>query len=136
MVSKQKYAPETRLVNEYGPTETVVGCSTYDIPTETTISGGVCIGRPIANTQFYILDAHLQPMPINVPGELYIGGAGVARGYFNRPELTEQYFIPDPFVGTSHDESGSYDEAGSYSVSEPGARIYKTGDLARYRATG
>ncbi|HZO70619.1 MAG TPA: amino acid adenylation domain-containing protein [Ktedonobacteraceae bacterium] len=114
----QKYAPATRLVNEYGPTETVVGCSTYDIPTETTISGGVCIGRPIANTQFYILDPHLQPMPINVPGELYIGGAGVARGYFNRPELTEQCFIPDPFSN------------------EPGARIYKTGDLARYRATG
>ncbi len=114
----QKYAPDTKLINEYGPTETVVGCSTYDIPTETTITGGVCIGRPIANTQFYILDSHLQPMPINVPGELYIGGAGVARGYFNRPELTEQYFIPDPFTH------------------EPGARIYKTGDLARYRATG
>ncbi|HEU5229812.1 MAG TPA: amino acid adenylation domain-containing protein, partial [Ktedonobacteraceae bacterium] len=126
----QKYAPDTKLINEYGPTETVVGCSIYEIPNETTITGGVCIGRPIANTQFYILDSNLQPMPVNVPGELYIGGAGVARGYLNRPELTDQHFIPNPFVGT---DEGT--RVGTRFIASE-ARLYKTGDLARYRANG
>ena len=112
------YAPATRLINEYGPTETVVGCCIYEVPAATSLSGPISIGRPIANTQLYILDAHLQPVPINVPGELYIGGAGVARGYLNRPELTAERFIPHPWS------------------TEPNARLYKTGDLARYRADG
>jgi amino acid adenylation domain-containing protein len=76
------------------------------------------IGRPISNTQAYILDRHLQPVPIGVVGELHLGGAGVARGYLNRPELTKERFIPNPFS------------------TEPNARIYKTGDLARYLPTG
>jgi len=114
----QRYAPHTRLINEYGPTETVVGCCVYQIPPQTTLSGAVPIGRPIANTQLYLLDPYLKPVPIGIPGELYIGGAGVARGYLDRPELTAQRFIPNPFG------------------EEPGTRLYKTGDLARYRSDG
>ncbi|MBW4556585.1 MAG: amino acid adenylation domain-containing protein [Trichormus sp. ATA11-4-KO1] len=112
------FAPETLLVNEYGPTETVVGCCVYRVPQDDIESNSVLIGQPIANTQLYVLDQHYQPVPIGVPGELYIGGAGLARGYLNQPELTSVKFIPHPF---SH---------------EPGTRLYKTGDLARYCADG
>ena len=111
-------APETRLINEYGPTETVVGCCVYEVEAHDPQNGSVPIGRPIANTELYILDEHLEPVPIGDKGEIYIGGAGVARGYLNRPELTLERFIPDPFSGRA------------------GARLYKTGDLARYRADG
>ncbi|CAA9299457.1 Polyketide synthase modules and related proteins, partial [uncultured Leptolyngbya sp.] len=114
----QTHAPETRLVNEYGPTETVVGCCIYEVPTQTSLSGLVPIGRPIANTQLYILDRFLQPVPIEVAGELHIGGDGLARGYLNRTELTVQKFLPNPFSD------------------EPGSRLYKTGDLARYLPDG
>ncbi|MBH8554250.1 amino acid adenylation domain-containing protein [Nostocaceae cyanobacterium CENA357] len=114
----QTYAPDTRLINEYGPTETVVGCCVYEASAETYLPGAVPIGRPIANTQLYILNQHLQPVPIGVSGELYIGGAGVARGYLNRPELTAEKFISNLFS------------------QEPGSRMYKTGDLARYLEDG
>ncbi|MDY7008074.1 MAG: amino acid adenylation domain-containing protein [Cyanobacteriota bacterium] len=90
-------APETKLINEYGPTETVVGCCAYEVKPEESDREIVPIGRPIANTKIYILDSNNQPVPIGVPGELHIGGAGLARGYLNRPELTEQKFIPNPF---------------------------------------
>ena len=103
------------LWNLYGPTEATIW-STLDRVDNT--EGTVSIGRPIANTQIYLLDEHLQPVPVGVPGELYIGGAGLARGYLNRPELTAQKFIANPL---SH---------------EPKARLYKTGDLARYRSDG
>ena len=91
----QKLLPRAAsLWNIYGPTETTIWSSTCKIePGEKTIT----IGRPIANTQMYLLDAHLQPVPIGVPGELYIGGDGLARGYLNRPELTAERFIPHPF---------------------------------------
>ena len=92
----QQAAPETALVNEYGPTETVVGCCVYWA--NQPASGIIPIGRPIINTQLYILDAHYQPVPVGVPGELYIGGVGVGRGYLNRPDLTAERFIPNPFV--------------------------------------
>jgi amino acid adenylation domain-containing protein len=112
----QKHAPATRLINEYGPTETVVGCCVYEA--SEPIQGSVPIGRPIANTRLYVLDSKLQPVPFSVTGELYIGGAGVARGYLNRPELTASLFLSDPFS------------------TEPGARMYRTGDLVRYLPNG
>ena len=100
--------------NMYGPTETTVWSSLWQIEKNKPIS----IGRPIANTQIYILDQHGEPVPIGVVGELYIGGKGVARGYVNRPDLTKERFLPDPFS------------------QDPHARLYKTGDLAKYSHDG
>ena len=105
-----------RVVNEYGPTETVVGCIIYDIPRQFEPSRLIPIGRPISNTRIYILDRHGEPVPIGVAGEIYIGGAGVGRGYLNRTELTAERFIASPFV--------------------EGDRLYRTGDLGRYLADG
>jgi amino acid adenylation domain-containing protein/non-ribosomal peptide synthase protein (TIGR01720 family) len=112
------HAPRTKLVNEYGPTETVVGCCVYEVSAATTTSGAVPIGRPIDNTQLYVLDRGMDPTPVSVPGEIYIGGAGLGRGYLNRPELTAEKFVPNPFSG------------------EPGARLYRTGDLGRHCLDG
>ena len=114
----REHAPATRLINEYGPTETVVGCCVHEVQPGDPLSGSVPIGRPVANTQLYVLDENLEPVPPGEMGELYIGGAGVARGYLNRPELTAERFLPDPFGGVR------------------GARMYKSGDLARYRPDG
>jgi amino acid adenylation domain-containing protein len=108
----------TRLINEYGPTETVVGCCVYEVAATDEFKGAVAIGKPIANTELFILDKHLRAVPKGVAGELYIGGAGVARGYLRRPELTAESFVPHPYS------------------TEPGARLYKTGDAARYRKDG
>ena len=114
----QEHAPDTALINEYGPTETVVGCCVYQVPPGTGYSGAVPIGRPIINTQLYVLDTHLRPVPQGVRGELFIGGAGVARGYLNRPDLTAECFLPDPFSDV------------------PGARLYRSGDMVRLRRDG
>jgi len=114
----QKHAPDTLLFNEYGPTETVVGCCVYRVPSGWPANGVIPIGRPIDNTQLYVLDDNLNPLPDEAMGELYIGGAGVARGYLNQPELTARKFIGDPFGP------------------EPGARLYRTGDLCRRRRDG
>lgn len=89
----RKYAPETRIINEYGPTETVVGCAIYDEKRSELKSYNVPIGKPIWNTQLYVLDQNKFPLPPGVEGELYIGGAGVAAGYLNRDDLTKQRFI-------------------------------------------
>jgi amino acid adenylation domain-containing protein len=104
-----------RLWNMYGPTETTIWSTGYLVcdGRET-----VPIGRPVANTQCYVLDKNRNPLPVGAVGELYIGGDGLARGYLRRPELTAEKFLPDPFR------------------SQPGARMYQTGDLARYRADG
>lgn len=112
------HAPHTRIINEYGPTETVVGCCIYEVLAQQPSGPQIPIGRPIANTQIYLLDACLQPVPIGLPGEIYIGGHGVAYGYLNRAALTAERFIPNPF-----------------SI-EPGTRLYKTGDLACYLPDG
>ncbi|NJL62255.1 MAG: amino acid adenylation domain-containing protein [Methylacidiphilales bacterium] len=125
----RSYAPETRLINEYGPTETVVGCCVYDATVKGISNSTVPIGRPIANTQLYILDRYLQPVSVGVPGELYIGGDGVARGYLNRPELTAEKFIPNPFYKLKEANQESEE-----CFSTP--TIYRTGDKAKYLADG
>ncbi|MFN6517002.1 MAG: non-ribosomal peptide synthetase, partial [Nostoc sp. CreGUA01] len=115
----QEILPSTQIINGYGPTESTTFSCCYPIPKQLdgTIKS-ISIGRPIGNTQVYLLDAQLQPVPIGVVGELYISGGGLARGYLNRPQLTTEKFIPNPFS----------DELGSH--------LYKTGDLARYLPSG
>jgi amino acid adenylation domain-containing protein len=107
-----------RIVNEYGPTETVVGCCVFDASAAGPSTGPVPIGRPIANTQMYVLGEDLRPLPVGVVGELYIGGAGVGRGYLNRPSLTAEKFLPHPFADSD------------------GERLYRTGDLGRHLSGG
>ncbi len=109
---------DCQLINGYGPTENTTFTCCYPITKLSQLSSSVPIGRPIANTEVYILDRFFQPVPIGVIGELYIGGMGLARGYFNLPELTASKFIPNPFSKL------------------PGARLYKTGDLVRYLSDG
>ena len=110
-----KWGRGRRFINAYGPTESTV-CATA----AECVTPGMKppIGRPIDNTKVYILDRHREPVPIGVPGEIYIGGAGLARGYLRQPELTEERYVPDPFSDA------------------PGARLYRTGDLARYLPDG
>jgi len=114
-LANQLLAKGGELWNMYGPTETTIWSAAALVAND---NAPINIGQPIANTQLYILDPHLQPVPMGVTGELHIGGLGLARGYRNRPELTAERFIADPFS------------------SEPGARLYKTGDVARLRAKG
>jgi amino acid adenylation domain-containing protein len=112
-------APHCMIFNHYGPTESTVGVLTCKAEERLSDeSATVPIGRPIGNVKVYLLDRYLEPVPIGIPGELYIGGLGLARGYFNRPQLAAEKFIPNPF---SH---------------EPGARLYRTGDLAHYGPSG
>ncbi|HEU5374052.1 MAG TPA: amino acid adenylation domain-containing protein [Ktedonobacteraceae bacterium] len=110
-------APE-RLLHVYGPTENTTFSSWYLVQSVSEEAGTIPIGRPLANTQCYVLDQRLQPVPPGVRGELYLGGDGLARGYLGHPELTATYFVPHPFSP------------------EPGARLYKTGDLVHQLADG
>jgi amino acid adenylation domain-containing protein len=105
-----------RLLNGYGPTETTTFAAAYHIREIAASAPTVPIGRPISNARIYILDRHREPVPIGAPGEIHIGGAGVAHGYLNRPELTAERFVASPFVD--------------------GDRLYRTGDLGRYRSDG
>ncbi|EJP86579.1 thioesterase domain-containing protein, partial [Bacillus cereus] len=113
-----KHAPNTVIINEYGPTEAVVGCTNYIVKPGENYSKSIPIGNPIFNTEMYVLDTSLQPVPIGVHGELYIGGVGLAKGYYKRPELTAERFINSPFD----------------SIEEQ--KLYKTGDIVRYLPNG
>ncbi len=114
LVADFNRATRAKVENMYGPTETTIWSSTE---TATPEAGIVNIGRPIANTRMYVLDEEGEPVPVGVAGELYIGGEGVARGYWKRADLTDERFLPDPFAGG-------------------GARMYRTGDLVRWRSDG
>ncbi|HEY2389794.1 MAG TPA: amino acid adenylation domain-containing protein [Candidatus Angelobacter sp.] len=112
---KVKKELEFQLINHYGPTEITVLCTCAPVDFK---SPSPPIGRPIANSRIYILDKHLQPVPLGATGEIYVGGEGVGRGYWRRPELTAEFFVPDPFSGTA------------------AARLYRTGDLGKYLPDG
>jgi amino acid adenylation domain-containing protein len=111
-------APGCRILNHYGPTETTIGCLTYPVETGHRVAGTAIapLGRPLPNMRVYVLDANGQPVPVGVPGEAHYSGAGIARGYLGRPDLTAERFLADPFT--------------------PGARLYKSGDRVRYLPSG
>ena len=114
---RQIVRPSVRWLNTYGPTEATIIATAYEpaaVADDERFE--IPIGRPIANAQIYILDKQMKPVPVGVPGELFIGGAGVARGYLHRPELSAQKFVPNPFIAEG--------------------RLYATGDLARFRSDG
>ncbi|MGH2901845.1 MAG: amino acid adenylation domain-containing protein, partial [Solirubrobacteraceae bacterium] len=116
----REHAPAMRIFNNYGPTEISVACTAMEAGDP--LPDSVPLGRPITNARIYILDAQRRPVPIGVVGEIYVGGVGVARGYVNRPELTRERFLPDPFDGDIDAPSAS--------------RMYRTGDVARWRPDG
>ena len=121
LVRRVSEARKCRVLNHYGPTETTVGSltfSTWEHMDAPASSATVPIGRPIANTEVYVLDAHSRPVPLGVPGELCIGGAGVSEGYINKPDQTAERFIKNPFND------------------DPESRLYRTGDRARYLRDG
>lgn len=113
-----RWSQDRSFYNVYGPTETTVAACWYLVESVPEGTTNIPIGRPFDNVRMYVLDADLEPTPAGIPGELHIGGAGVARGYYERPGATAQKFIPDPFGA------------------QPGGRLYKTGDLVRYLPDG
>jgi amino acid adenylation domain-containing protein len=117
--------PNATLLNLYGSSE-VAADATWHMVREHQSAERIPIGRPIANTHIYLLDSQMRPTPIGAPGEVYVGGAGLARGYHNRPDLTAERFVPNPFGALAHDAA----------LGPRYSRLYKTGDLARYRPDG
>ncbi len=115
--SAERWSESRHMINAYGPTETTVCATCYHFENAINLSQ-ISIGKAIDNVRLYVLDSSMNLVPIGVPGELYIGGTGVARGYFKRPGLTARKFVPDPFSAVE------------------GARLYQTGDLVRYQADG
>jgi len=111
-------APTCRILNHYGPTETTVGTCTFEIGATSTVGSTVPIGRPLPRARAYVVGRNLRPLPVGVPGELCIGGDGVASGYLGQPEQTQERFLPDPFAD------------------ETAARLYRTGDRVRALADG
>ncbi len=137
----QRLAPGCVIFNHYGPTETTVGVLTHQIEADrlSREPGAVPLGRPLANTRVYVLDTHGHPVPVGVPGELYIGGRNVARGYLHRPVLTAERFIPDPFSDAGEARHVPQAQGSPREHSQPvagGARLYKTGDRVRWRPDG
>lgn len=114
----RRWAPGRRYINAYGPTENTVGASFYEIDHDALPVGNVPIGRPFENMQLYVVNQHLEPVPVGVPGELCIAGVGLARGYHHRADLTAERFVPNPFSDL------------------PGSRMYRSGDLVRYLPDG
>lgn len=112
------FGKQVLVVNQYGPTEGAITCSDYRVTSTNPEQGAVSLGRPISNTEFYLLDNNYQPVPLGVVGEIFIGGVGLARGYIGRPDLSAERFVPHPFSII------------------PGARLYRTGDLARLNPKG
>jgi non-ribosomal peptide synthetase component F len=113
----QRRFPSVRLIAHYGSSEVMGGCCSNQIREDVEDLRSIPIGQPIWNTRVYVLDSSLQPVPVEVSGELYVAGAGLARGYLGRPGLSAERFVADPYGA-------------------PGTRMYRTGDLARWRAEG
>jgi len=113
-----KWNKTPEIFNEYGPTEATVGCCVYKVPSNIKKNSTIPIGRPIANSQLYILDRYMNPVPIGIPGELYIGGRGLAKGYLNRPQLTKKHFVANPFIEKKQ------------------LRLFRSGDRVRYLPDG
>jgi amino acid adenylation domain-containing protein len=116
------HGPPGHLVNSYGPTECTTTSTWHEVREVRPDAASIPIGRPIANTPCYVLDRHGELVPVGVPGELHLGGPGLARGYFNRPALTAERFVPNPFAPTAWSQGGD--------------RMYRTGDRVRWRADG
>jgi acyl-coenzyme A synthetase/AMP-(fatty) acid ligase/aryl carrier-like protein len=121
-LAERLLARQVKLLNVYGPTETTVWSAVHAV--DQVDSAVMPIGRPLANNRLYVLDEFLEPQPVGVAGDLYIGGSGVARGYADRPDLTAVSFIPNPFVQPRAPGA------------QAGSRLYRTGDRARYRSDG
>ncbi|HHB89900.1 MAG TPA: amino acid adenylation domain-containing protein, partial [Anaerolineae bacterium] len=154
LIAINRLLPELQIINGYGPTEATICCTLYEIDPNRDHHRNTPIGKPYQNVQIYLLDEHMQPVPVGVPGEVYIGGDGLARGYLDRPALTAERFVPDPFFALRDHEGTKarrHEEEESEEIREnplhprhprrtetpaTGPRLYRTGDLARWLPDG